>query len=243
VLHRRIDDLIFKPLLHQPEWLGTGCKQLINLIEVRPIRKENQVYGCRKGSASPLGTGKCRRSGCIHCPLWCGYHSLMSESEPLQILLLHDHWATGQILDTCRALTFEQFHQRFEMGPGSLHDTLTHIIGAMRTWTDTLAGIPLRPRIETDGQRRSPEQLRELLDESARALESESRRRPLDEMVIRTMRDGRTGRFTRGAVLTHVTTHGMHHRAQCLNMLRHLGIKTLPPSSVTEWTWRGEPEA
>jgi hypothetical protein len=58
VLHRRIDDLIFKPLLHQPEWLGTGCKQLINLIEVRPIRKENQVYGCRKGSASPRGKGR-----------------------------------------------------------------------------------------------------------------------------------------------------------------------------------------
>jgi uncharacterized damage-inducible protein DinB len=31
----------------------------------------------------------------------------------------------------------------------------------------------------------------------------------------------------------------MHHRAQCLNMLRHLGVTPLPPSSVTEWDLMG----
>ncbi|MCH7793309.1 MAG: hypothetical protein IID31_13640, partial [Planctomycetes bacterium] len=41
--------------------------------------------------------------------------------------------------------------------------------------------------------------------------------------------------FTRGGVLTHVATHGMHHRAQCLNMFRSLGIAPLPPTSVLEW--------
>jgi uncharacterized damage-inducible protein DinB len=35
----------------------------------------------------------------------------------------------------------------------------------------------------------------------------------------------------------------MHHRAQCLNMLRHLGVTPLPASSVTEWTWMGETSA
>jgi uncharacterized damage-inducible protein DinB len=59
-------------------------------------------------------------------------------------------------------------------------------------------------------------------------------------MITRKLRDGRTVHMTRGAVLTHVTTHGMHHRAQCLNMLRHLGLSPLPPSSVTEWTLFGE---
>jgi uncharacterized damage-inducible protein DinB len=33
-----------------------------------------------------------------------------------------------------------------------------------------------------------------------------------------------------------VATHGVHHRAQCLNMLRHLGVKPLPLSSVAEWS-------
>ena len=37
-------------------------------------------------------------------------------------------------------------------------------------------------------------------------------------------------------VITHIATHGTHHRAQCLNMLRRLGVHPLPQSSVAEWT-------
>jgi uncharacterized damage-inducible protein DinB len=32
----------------------------------------------------------------------------------------------------------------------------------------------------------------------------------------------------------------MHHRAQCLNMLRKLGVTPLPKSSVAEWTLEGD---
>jgi uncharacterized damage-inducible protein DinB len=164
----------------------------------------------------------------------------MPQSDPLQILLTHDKWATTQILDACTGFTDEAFHQRFDIGPGSLHDTLTHILGAMRTWTDTLAGAEPRPRLETDEQRRTPEQLRSLLDESCAGLFREAARRPLSEIVVRRLRSGRTIEMTRGAILTHVTTHGMHHRAQCLNMLRQLDVTPLPPSGVAEWTWLGE---
>lgn len=164
----------------------------------------------------------------------------MPQSDPLNILLAHDHWATAQILTVCDGLAPDQFHRRFEMGPGSLHDTLTHVAGAIRTWTDTLAHREPRPRPEGDGQLRTPAQLRLLLDESYRELAAEARRLPLADMITRKIRDGRTVHMTRGAVLTHVTTHGMHHRAQCLNMLRHLGVTPLPPSSVTEWTLFGE---
>ena len=108
---------------------------------------------------------------------------------------------------------------------------------------ETLAGWEPRPRPETDGRRRTPEEIRALLEESWRELSAEAGRRPLDEMVNRRLRDGRTVVLTRGAVLTHVTTHGMHHRAQCLNMLRQLGVTPLPASSVAEWTWMGETSA
>jgi uncharacterized damage-inducible protein DinB len=162
------------------------------------------------------------------------------ESDLLQILLSHDHWATAQILDACAKLREEQLHRRFEIGRGSLHDALTHILGAMRTWTDTLAGREPGPRLETDGQRRTPRQLRTLLDETCERFTAEARRRPLDELTTRRLRDGRTLELTRAAVLAQVTTHGMHHRAQCLNMLRQLGISPLPPSSVAEWTWMAE---
>ncbi len=164
----------------------------------------------------------------------------MPASDPIQILLAHDHWASEQILNACAALTSDQFHRRFDIGPGSLHDTLAHLISAMRTWTDTLVGREHRPRPDEDGQRRSVEQFRTLLEESCAEFASEVRRGPLDPIVTRRLRTGKTTQITRGAVLSHVVTHGMHHRAQCLNMLRQLGVKPLPPSSVMEWTWLGE---
>jgi uncharacterized damage-inducible protein DinB len=88
----------------------------------------------------------------------------MPQSDPLQILLSHDRWATAQVLDACGKLTAEQFHRRFEIGHGSLHDTLAHVIGVMRALTETLAGWEARPRLEGDGQRRTPAQLRALLE-------------------------------------------------------------------------------
>ena len=156
----------------------------------------------------------------------------MPTSDPVEILLAHNRWATRNLLEACAALSAEQFHQRFEMGPGSLHDTLTHIVGAMRGWGDLLAGREQRARLE--GERRTPEELLGLLDEISDDLEASARRHPTDEQVTGS-RGGRSYTFTRGGVITHVTTHGMHHRAQCLNMLRQLGVDPLPPSAVVEW--------
>lgn len=153
-------------------------------------------------------------------------------SDPLEILLTHNRWATRNLLEVCAALSEEQFHRAFDMGPGSLHDTVTHILGAMRGWGDMLAGRDQRPRLE--GEKRTPQQLLELLDEIADDLENSAKTHPTDETVSGE-RGGRSYTFTRGGVLTHVTTHGMHHRAQCLNMLRQLGVDSLPPSAVVEW--------
>jgi len=164
----------------------------------------------------------------------------MVETDFLQILLSHDRWATAQLLGACGKLTGDQFHRRFEIGPGSLHDTFTHIVGSMRAWTETLARQEHRPRLEAHGQRRTPEQLLSLLEGTWREFAAEARRLPLEETVTRRTRDGKTFQITRGAVVAQVTTHGMHHRAQCLSMLRQLGVKPLPPSSVAEWTRTGD---
>jgi uncharacterized damage-inducible protein DinB len=160
----------------------------------------------------------------------------MPLSNPVEILLTHDRWATKNILQACEKLSADQFHQRFEMGPGSLHATIIHIIGAMRGWGDLLAQRPMRPRPDQDGTQLTPGELQKLLDESADDFAHSVRTHPPDEIVSRE-RNGKMYSFTRGAVLTHVTTHAMHHRAQCLNMLRKLGVAPLPPSSVMEWTF------
>ena len=141
----------------------------------------------------------------------------MPTSDPVEIMLAHDRWATGNIIEVCAALTPEQFHQRFDMGPGSLHDTTTHILGAMRVWGDVLAGRDQQPRLE--GSLRSTTELLDLLDELSADLLASARTYPLDETITRQRRDGMTMLLSRGGVITHVATHGMHHRAQCLNKI------------------------
>ena len=163
----------------------------------------------------------------------------MPTSDPIDILLAHDKWATQQILNACSTLTPEKFHQRFEMGPGSLHDTTTHMLGAMQLWGDLLAGREIRPRPE--GTSRGIPEIAALLETISTDFAASAKSHPLDGLVTR-VRDGKSYSFTRAVVITHAMTHGMHHRAQCLNMLRHLGVVPLPPSSVVEWARMADPQ-
>jgi caffeoyl-CoA O-methyltransferase len=163
-------------------------------------------------------------------------------SDPLDILLRHDAYATREVLRACSGLTDEQWHRRFEIGPGSLHDALTHVVGAMLRWADRIDGPPteLRPSIEGIA-RRTPAELLALLDAAESGLAASAdraRARGLGTEFDVTLA-GKTHRFTLGAALVHVTTHGMHHRAQCLNMLRHLGVPgisdRLPEIDPLDW--------
>jgi uncharacterized damage-inducible protein DinB len=161
----------------------------------------------------------------------------MPTTDPIAILLMHDKWATQQTLNACSTLTRELFHQRFDVGPCSLHDTTTHMLGAMRGWGDLLAGREFGPRLE--GTQRSVPELLTLLEEVTADFAASARAHPLDGLVTRS-RDGKSYTVPRVGVITHVTTHGMHHGAQCLNMLRHVGVTPLPQSSVLQWMLAGE---
>ena len=154
-------------------------------------------------------------------------------------LLQHNAWATRVLLERCRSLTPQQFQQRFDIGPGSLHDTLRHIIGAMLRWSDRIADQPVRASIEKNPNPQTPDELLVLLDRAGRELE---------EVASRVDRDGRHDEmmqaefrpehFTRGTAMVHVLTHGIHHRAQALNMFRRLGVTDLPDLDVIEWELR-----
>jgi uncharacterized damage-inducible protein DinB len=154
----------------------------------------------------------------------------MALSDPFEILLVHNDWANRQILEACRPLSIEQFHRKFEMGPGSLHDTMTHVFEAMLIWTEMLAG---RERPTFEKKTRTVDELFALQESSSKAFAAQARAKGVAEPMTAT-RQGKSWVFPRGGVVTHVMTHGMHHRAQALNMLRHVGAQ-LPTSSVVEW--------
>lgn len=177
-------------------------------------------------------------------------------SDGLMALLRSDAWGTRGILRVCAGLTYEQFHQRFDIGLGSLHDTITHVISAMRRWTDRLAGreprpmlhaAPGQPHVPGEQVSRTAAELLALLDEAERDL-LETYERIKGDLSATVMLDwpGKAGEvkrytFTRAAVLAHVGSHGYHHRAQCLNMLRRLGAPVpgvtagYPELSAVDW--------
>ncbi len=170
-------------------------------------------------------------------------------ADPIDILLRHDHWGTRRILEVCRLLPAEAFHKKFDMGVGTLHDTLTHLIGAMRRWSDRLGSRPLRPAIDrppratgtpSEYRHRTPDELIALLDQAEADLTSaiaaaSAPGGPGLDSSLEVHLDNRTYRMSRAAGIVHVTTHGSHHRAQCLNMLRQLGVTKLPEMMVIDW--------
>lgn len=148
----------------------------------------------------------------------------------LRSLLEHNTWATRVLLRACAALNQEQFHQRFDIGPGSLHDALRHIVGAMLRWADRIARRELRPSID-EGPRLTVDEMLELLgrahDDLVEIAERVQASGELTHPIEFRMPEGISYHFSKATSLVHVATHGMHHRAQVLNMLRRLGCPPL----------------
>lgn len=162
------------------------------------------------------------------------------DARTLNILAGHNLWATRILIEDAAKLTADQFHRRFDIGPGSIHDTLRHIIAAMRRWADRIGGRTLRDSLDRDDQRFTAAELLDLLtaaDTDLRRVAAELTAAdrwaaPMDFV----MPDGPTYSFTRAAAFLHVLTHGVHHRAQILNMRRQLGLPALGLDlDVVEW--------
>ena len=159
-------------------------------------------------------------------------HMHTTPSDPHAVLIAHDRWANARLYDACEHLSHDQFTQTFPMGCGSLRNNLVHNLSATRGWTDVLNESPPRDRLEEDSYALG--QIRDLHDPICDDFEQAALRRPFDTVINR-QRGDESYTFTVGGIIAHVTTHAMHHRAQCLNMLRQLGTEDLPMSSVMEW--------
>lgn len=156
-------------------------------------------------------------------------------TNPVDILLTHNHWANISVLKSAQTLSPQQYHKRFEIGPGSVHDTLSHILGAIQRWTRALNGQELHTGLKFEATQRTADELLALAHTLDADLTTAAKAHPAQGTVTAS-RNGQTYTFIRATIITHITTHGIHHRAQCLNMFRQLGITPTPPTSVIEWS-------
>ncbi|MCA9290281.1 MAG: DinB family protein [Phycisphaerales bacterium] len=159
--------------------------------------------------------------------------------DTLDRLIDHNAWANRALLDVARTLSAADLDRVFDIGPGSVRATLTHIVGAMHRWADRIGGRPLRDSIESNPTR-PIDDLVAIHDVTATDLASIARRvrdeGRLDELFdVPISGFDAPFRFTRGTAITHVLTHGMHHRAQVRNMLRRLDVAFEPDLDVVEW--------
>jgi uncharacterized damage-inducible protein DinB len=146
---------------------------------------------------------------------------------PKEMGALYDFndWANRQVLDSCAALTPEQFTQDLRSSFPSVRDTLAHILGAEWVWLERFngrspAGLPpgteypdlasLRARWDVFGP--------ELLDFVSEVTASE-----LEQAVEYRNLKGKTFSYPLATMLQHLVNHGSYHRGQVATMLRQLG--------------------
>ena len=156
----------------------------------------------------------------------------MPNDAALEILLTHDRWATGQLLVAARSLSDEQLDRVFEIGLGSLRKTLAHMIEVIDGWHAATSGrermTPFAPNASIAEIESRFAEVYDRFGATCRAIESDAK--------WTAIRDTSTFAAPAVVIATHVITHSMHHRAQALNMLRHLGVTPSPKSGVTGWS-------
>jgi uncharacterized damage-inducible protein DinB len=159
----------------------------------------------------------------------------------LDLLLGHDGWTTGRLLDLSRALDDAWLDKEFDVGHRTLRATFGHMVSGVEFWTAMMAGQPVEMRRDDD---RSLAALIEGHERSYAAFAGEARRLSDEWRLDDAFVHPRTGRETFGATLVHVVLHNGQHRGEALHILERLGVPDLPEADPQEWereTRGGEP--
>lgn len=153
----------------------------------------------------------------------------------LDRLLGHDSWTTGRLLELAETLSDRELDHEFEIGHRSVRRTLEHVVWNIECWTDLMKGRRVRPRPAGDHSIATLSQHHRSaaaeLYRFARKIADEHR---LDDTFLDTL-DNPPREKSFGGVIVHLATHGMHHRAQLLFMLRRLGVENLPEGDALTW--------
>jgi uncharacterized damage-inducible protein DinB len=140
--------------------------------------------------------------------------------------------ARQKVLDAALPLTDEQYLQPFPIGLGTLGRTLAHIMISEWFYIQRMTQRDVPPYDAWPIRDENPPPLTELItkwreqaDQTQAALKAV---RDWDEPLQYTVTDDEGKRIivtcTPTDIFTQLTLHEVHHRAQALNILRHLGI-------------------
>ncbi len=149
----------------------------------------------------------------------------MLRIELLRELFRYNDWAREQVLAAAEPLGDRKLDQPFEIGEGSLRKTIYHLWAAEYGWLNRWLPQPDR-HYDAECHGEALTEIRRRFAETAGVRDDylqHSNDGELDRTVTYTNSKGVTSTFTIGQMMLQVCNHGTHHRAQALNMLRHLG--------------------
>lgn len=150
----------------------------------------------------------------------------------LHELFAFNDWARDAVMRCAVGLGKEQLDRPFEMGWGSLRNTLNHLCSVEGVWLDRWQGRQPCYRVSAEGVEMAP-LWNEFRDVAKRrnahlaSLQDENLRVDLTYKNIK----GETLTFPIGAMMLHICNHGSHHRAQAVNMLRRVGAPMPKPET------------
>lgn len=148
------------------------------------------------------------------------------DAATLREFFSYNDWARDRLMAQAVGLENEQLDRRFEMGEGSLRATLEHLYVAEWLWLERWRG---RSPKKGEAPASFPT-MRELWDAWKQTASERNRfvnglsNDDLAKMVSYVNLAGNSYTFSLGHMLLHVCNHGTHHRAQAVNMLRHVGV-------------------
>jgi hypothetical protein len=127
--------------------------------------------------------------------------------DAVAVLLQYEHWCTDKLGAKIEGVARHNLQRRFPIGHGTLHASFYHLVTG-KTYPGLVAVT-----------------IRQLRDRYAIAAEQMLANNIALNAVDETARDDAWE--IRRNHLIHITTHGMHHRAQMINMLTQLGVTAI----------------
>ena len=150
----------------------------------------------------------------------------------LDRFLDYETWTFRYFIERCRELTPAQLHQPFDIGHGTVHDTVNHVIVNIEVWTDLMRERPVRdlPPVAANPNsylQRFDAAMADFAD-YAQLLATEGR---LDATYLDVL-DTPPKPKTFGGTILHVLTHTTVHRWEIQHMLQRLGLSDLIEGDV-----------
>jgi uncharacterized damage-inducible protein DinB len=150
----------------------------------------------------------------------------MNDLKVIAELFLHNDQANGIVLDAARGLSDAQLDRAFEMGRGTLRKTILHTWAGEHVWLERWRG-----RVEATWPN---EEEQVSVAELASRMNKVARERDefLAGVTPEKLAAGQRYRDSKGTLfdttlrdmILQMFVHSSHHRAQAVNMLRHLGV-------------------